>query len=393
VAISTHWPAGHAEFVRDLICEGIIGGVGGVLVFLPNILLLFLAIAFLEGTGYMARAAFIMDGFMHRFSLHGKSFIPLVLGFGCTVPAVLATRIIESRRDRLTTIMVLPMMSCGARLPIYALLIPIFFPEKYQALILWYIYLAGVIIALFAAKLLKNTLFKGENEVFVMELPPYRIPTVGSLALHVWERCLMYLKKAGTFILGASIIMFFCNTFPRKTSDFTRDYEAEISILEAQADLAPEAKAFQIAELKAERQAEISAATITGRLGHWLEPVFRPLGFDWRVDSALIGAIAGKELFVSQLGILYASDDNGDGTDTLKEKLRANYTPLQSLSIMIFCLLTIPCVGTMAVVRRETRSVLLTIGQAAGLFIVAWILAFAVYQIGLFLGLGTHLLS
>ena len=375
------WPAGHLEYVRSLITEGIIGGVGGVLVFLPNILILFLAIAFLEGTGYMSRVAFVMDGFMHKFGLHGKSFIPMLLGFGCTVPAIMATRTIESEKDRLTTILVLPLMSCGARLPIYSLFIPAFFAPRYQAVMMWLIYFIGVVLALCCAGLLKSTLFRSDDEVFVMELPPYRMPTVRSLLIYMMERSLMYLKKAGTFILAASIIMFLFNTLPEK-KEYSKDYTVLTEQVRGDASLSEEQKQKQIAQFKAERESERLQYSIAGRIGRAMTVVFQPIGFDWKVCSALIGAIAGKELFVSQLGILNSVGDSETDTATLQEKLREQYTPLQAFCIMLFCLITMPCVATMAVVRRETNSWWLMIAQILGLTLLAYCLTLIVYQIG-----------
>ncbi|MBQ6533946.1 MAG: ferrous iron transport protein B, partial [Opitutales bacterium] len=216
-AVESAWGEETLPYLRSLITDGIIAGVGGVIVFLPNILFMFFAIAILEESGYMARAAFVMDGVMRKFGLQGKSFVPLVLGFGCSVPAIMATRSIESERDRKTTIMVLPLMSCSARLPIYALIIPAFFAAKYQATMMWINYLIGVAAALVAARLLKNTLFKGDGEVYLMELPPYRMPTLRSLLLHMWDKAKVYLHKAGTIILATSIILYIFNTYPEKT--------------------------------------------------------------------------------------------------------------------------------------------------------------------------------
>ncbi len=384
------WSSDVLPFFRRMAVEGIIGGVGGVLVFLPNILLLFLAIAFLEGTGYMARAAFVMDGFMHKFGLHGKSFIPMLLGFGCSVPAVMATRTIESERDRLTTIMIVPFMSCGARLPIYALIIPAFFAGKYQALVMWIIYLIGVVIALGCALLLKSTLFKGEGEVFVMELPPYRLPTVSSLLLHMWERTLMYLKKAATLILLASVILFFINNFPEKKK-FDKDYTGEIAKVQ-QSFMSQEMKSEAIAKLETERKAEALEYSVSGHIGKGMATVLSGIGFDWRVSSALIGATAAKELFVAQLGILYSVADADEESESLRDKLRENYTPLQGFCIMLFCLLTMPCVATMAVVRRETGSWRLTLLQIFGMTFTAYMFTLIVYQSGLLLKIGTSLL-
>ncbi len=419
------WPDGRLLYLRDLLTKGIIGGVGGVLIFLPNILLLFLAIAFLEGTGYMARAAFVMDGFMHRFGLHGKSFIPMLLGFGCTVPAIMATRTIESERDRLTTIMILPLMSCGARLPIYSLLIPAFFPLAFQAVIMWLIYFIGVALALAAALLLKSTLFKGDEEIFVMELPPYRMPTFRSLLLYMLERSTMYLKKAGTFILTASILLYLFNTLPEKQV-FSKDYKAEeavlqkhqteqqekiqelktmaekeLSVLKKQSTgirgeeqraalelrlkdlrkaekMSEEQKEKHLRELRSGIEKEKLEYSFAGRVGHAMSYVFYPLGFDWKVCSALIGAVAGKELFVSQMSILNAENS----PVSLQNKLKTEYTPLQGFCIMLFCLISMPCVATMAVARREMNSWKLMILQIIGLTMLAYVVTLLVYQIG-----------
>lgn len=390
--VNAVWPEGKLDFLRALLANGIIGGVGGVLVFLPNIVFLFLAIAFLEDSGYMARAAFVMDGFMRKFGLHGKSFIPLLLGFGCTVPAIMATRSIESEKDRMTTIMVLPLMSCGARLPIYSLIIPAFFVPRYQAWVMWLIYLIGVVIAMIGARLLKSTLFKGDGEVYIMELPPYRMPTLKSILIHMWERSAMYLRKAGTIILAASIVLFIANTYPKKES-FSTDYSTRIQQIEQNTALSKESKEEQCIALEEQKKAEELAYTISGRVGKALEPVFRPLGFDWKISTALIGALAAKEVFVSQLGILYAVGDADETSTPLKEHLVENYTPLQGFCIMLFCLLSIPCMATIAIVRRETNSWKMAMGQAAGLLLCAYLLTFLVYQIGSALRIGTSLLS
>lgn len=391
-AIEGSWDRETMPLLRALLTEGIIGGVGGVLVFLPNILLLFLAISFLEGTGYMSRAAFVMDGFMRIFGLHGKSFIPMLLGFGCTVPAVMATRTIESERDRLTTIMVLPLMSCGARLPIYALIIPAFFATQYRGMIMFIIYLTGIVMAMLGALLLKSTLFKGEGEIFVMELPPYRMPTIRSTIIHMSERSVMYLKKAGTLILAASVIMFLVNTFPIKT-EFSVDYDKAINKIEQSEQMNREAKDAGISELQVERKKELLQYSMAGRIGRGMNVIMAPLGFDWRVNSALVGAFAAKELFVSQLGILYAVGDADEESTPLRIHLQKNYTPLQAFSIMLFCLLSVPCMATVAVVFRETLSWALTIGQMVGLSLLAYVVSLIVYQSGLLLDIGTKMIK
>ena len=376
-------------FFNSLIVDGIIGGVGGVIVFLPNILLLFFAIAILEDSGYMSRASFVMDGIMRKFGLQGRSFVPLVLGFGCTVPAVMATRTIESERDRTVTIMVLPLMSCGARLPIYALLIPAFFPEKYQAFTMWIVYIIGIVIALIAARIMKSTLFKGEGEVYLMELPPYRMPTAKSMMLHMWDRSKMYLQKAGTIILATSIILYLCNTYPEKT-EFSQDYDAQIEA--AQKAGAAEDDETVVA-LENAKQNETLEYTISGRAGKVLEPIFAPMGFDWKISTATIGALAAKEVFVAQMGILYSEGEANEESEGLRATLRKQYTPLQAFCMMLFALLSIPCLATLAIIKRELNSWKMAVMEGAGLFVLAWVITTIVYQVGSLLKIGTTIIG
>lgn len=356
------WPAGQAPLLQSLLLDGLIGGVGGVISFLPNILLLFLAIAFLEDTGYMARVAFLMDRLMHKMGLHGKSFIPMLIGLGCTVPAILATRMLESKRDRFTTILVTPFVSCGARLTIYALLIPAFFAPRWRGWVLWGVYMGGIAAAVGVARLLRGTLFRGESAPFVMELPPYRLPTWRSVGIHMWDRAWMYLHKAGTVILVISILLWALGTFPR--------------LPENRADRTSSARAAAL---------EHSAI---GRIGHGLEPVLRPLGFDWRVGTALVGAFAAKEVFVAQMGIVFSLGDAEEHAEGLQRALRTAYTPLQGLAMLLFCLLSAPCISTIAVARREMNSWGWALGMLAGMTVIAWIVTFIVYQVGLWLGWG-----
>jgi ferrous iron transport protein B len=371
--VAGFWPAGEAGALKSLVADGILGGVGSVIVFLPNILILFLAIALLEDTGYMARAAFITDRWMHRIGLHGKSFIPMLIGFGCTVPAILATRVLESRRDRLVTMFVLPLISCGARLPIYAMLIPAFFPPGWRAPMLWMIYLVGVLAAALLAKGLRVTVFRGEATPFVMELPPYRMPTLRSAAIHMWERGWMYLRKAGTLILGVSMVMWALTSYP-KPPPAPAGSEAG----------APPGAARRAAELE---------HSVAGRIGKALEPVTRPLGFDWRMNTALVGAFVAKEVFVAQMGIVFAlGEDAGakeESAEPLRRRLRETYTPLQGLSVMLFCLLGFPCMATVAVMRAESGRWKWTLLQWGGLTALAYAVCLAVYQIGGTIGLGT----
>ena len=387
--IKANWSADKYGYLRDLVTDGIIGGVGGVLVFLPNILFLFFAIAILEDSGYMARAAFVMDGIMRKFGLQGKSFVPLVLGFGCTVPAIMATRTIESERDRKTTIMVLPLMSCGARLPIYALLIPAFFAEKYQPLMLWGIYIIGVIVAMFGAWLMRNTLFKGDGEIYLMELPPYRMPMLKSLMLHMWDRGKMYVEKAGTVILAAAVILYICNTLPVK-KNFDQNYDAKIAQAEKIADA--QERETQLQNIENERQAECKEYTISGRIGKFLAPVFKPIGFDWKATTASIGALAAKEVFVAQMGVLHSEGEADEESAGLRAKLIRNYTPLQAFCMMLFSLLSIPCLATLAVIRRELNSWKMAAVEAGALFTVAYCMTFIVYQAGSLLNIGNSLL-
>ncbi len=356
--VAGFWPAGSEGPVKSLLVDGIIGGVGGVLVFLPNILLLFLAIAVLEDSGYMARAAFIMDRIMHKIGLHGKSFIPMLIGFGCSIPAIMATRVLENRRNRLTTIMVVPLMSCGARLPIYALIIPAFFAPRWHGFMLWLIYMIGIALAIICAKILRITLLKGETTPFVMELPPYRIPTIKGIFIHMWERGWLYMKKAGTIILAISIILWAATSYPKPSGE-------------------------SLAGLDEEQAQEIELThSVAGRVGRVLEPVIRPLGFDWRVGTALIGALGAKEVFVAQMGIVHSLGEIDGGSEALRAKLQAEYSPLVGFCIMLFTLISAPCIATFAITKRETNSWGWALFQFLGLTALAYAVTFVVYQVG-----------
>ena len=389
-SIGRVWDADKLTILREFVIDGLIGGVGGVLVFLPNILFLFFAIAILEDSGYMARAAFVMDGIMRKFGLQGKSFVPLVLGFGCTVPAIMATRTIESEKDRTVTIMVLPLMSCSARLPIYAMIIPAFFAVKYQAFVMWLIYIIGVAIALIAARVMRSTLFKGDGDVYLMELPPYRMPMLKSLLLHMWDRGKMYVAKAGTVILAATVILYICNTFPVK-EEFNTNYSAMIAAAEKIADASEREAALK--KIGFEKQAELMEYTISGRIGKLLEPIFKPIGFDWKLTTASIGALAAKEVFVAQLGVLYHEGETDEHSEPLRKHLIRNYTPLQGFCIMLFCLLSIPCLATLAIIRKELDSWKMAVVEAGGLFTLAYVLTCMVYHVGSWLNIGTKFIS
>ncbi len=378
--IIQYWPASFYPIFRALLVEGIIGGVGGVIVFLPNILLLFLAIAFLEGTGYMSRVAFIMDGFMSKMNLHGKSIVPMLLGFGCSVPAIMATRTLESKQERMTTMMVLPLMSCGARLTIYALLIPAFFPSHLHGPMLWLMYIIGVLVAMVAAKLLRKTIFKGDSVPFLIELPEYRMPTLRNLFLEMWNQSKEYLKKAGSIILILSVLLWGLASFP-KIQTYSQDYQNEIQTAQS-SSLPGVQKEEKLQEIAQEMQEKELSFTYAGRIGRFLEPALKPIGFDWKIGTALIGALAAKEMFVAQLGIVNAVRETEDNQVPLRDKLRDQYTPLVAFCIMLFCLISAPCVATCAVTHRESNSWKWALIQFFGLTMVAYILTFVVYQVG-----------
>ena len=363
------WPAGRLTALHSLLLDGVIGGVGGVLVFLPNIVLLFLGISLMEETGYMARGAFIMDRLMHRFGLHGKSFIPMLVGFGCTVPAIMATRVLPSRRDRIVTILILPFISCGARLPVYLLIIPAFFPPLWQAPLLLGIYLLGTFMGLIVARILSRTVLVGEETPFVMELPPYRLPTGRSVLLHMWQRAWLYIRKAGTVILFISVILWLMTSYPKP--DFS----------EAGGAATPRA-GIAAAEAAAARQAEALEFSTAGRIGKALAPAMAPLGFDWRITTAFLGAFAAKEVFVAQMGIVFSLGEEGvAGTGRLRETLAENYTPRTGLSILIFALLATPCMVTFAITGREAGGWHWAVAQWVGFTALAWLVAFLVYQL------------
>ena len=332
--------------LKDLLIDGIIGGVGGVIVFLPNILILYFFISILEDSGYMARAAFIMDKIMHRMGLHGKSFIPLIMGFGCNEPAIMATRTIEDRKSRLITMLVNPLMSCSARLPIYLVMIGAFFPNCASFMLLC-IYTAGILLAVIMARIFSKFLVKGEDSPFVMELPPYRMPTSKSIMRHTWEKGAQYLKKMGGIIMIASIIIWFLGYYPQ--------HDAYESVAEQQEN------------------------SYIGQIGKAIEPVIKPLGFDWKLGIGLISGVGAKELVVSTLGVLYTNE--GD-VENVNLSNRIPITPLVALAYMLFVLIYFPCIATFAAIKQESGSwkwAIFTAGYTTGL---AWLVAFTVFQIG-----------
>ena len=373
------------DTLRSIVVDGIIAGVGGVLIFLPNIVLLFIGLSFLEASGYMARAAFVIDRVMHRFGLHGKSFIPLITGFGCSIPAIMATRTLKSQTDRLVTIMIIPFMSCGAKLPVYVMLSAAFFAPAVAGNVMFGIYFLGIAVGLWTAWLLKSTILKVDSEPFVMELPPYRWPTLSSVLFQAKMKALMYIKKAGTLILSAVIIIWAASNYPHQPAlDATLALEtariAGSSLSEAEKDAR---KKVLDAGIKSE-QLEYSLA---GRAGKVLEPLIRPLGFDWRIGIALVTGLAAKEVVVSTMGTIYSIGQSSGAPRELKSILRSDpsFSRATALSLMVFVLLYIPCVAAIGVMKKEVgrwRPVLLYSVYSLS---VAWVLSFAVYRIALFM--------
>jgi len=349
--LTDHFPDG---LFKDMVIDGIIGGVGGVLVFLPNILILFFFISFFEDTGYMARVVFIVDKVMHKIGLHGRSFIPMLIGFGCSVPAIMATRTINSRKNRLVTMMIIPFMSCGAKLPVYILIIGAFFPDN-PAFMLFIVYAVGVAVAMLSALILKKTMFRTEDAPFVMELPPYRIPTLKSTVFHMWDKAYQYLKKMGGIILAASIIVWALSHFPRTDNGVNI---SESSVLEN---------------------------SYIGRIGKAAGPIFEPLGFDWKSNVAIVTGFAAKEIVVSTLAILHG---DGDGAD-LQEKLRNSQSfdhnsshGLKAFSFLIFVLLYLPCIATVTAIKNETGKWRWALFSALFTTSAAWTVSFLIFNIG-----------
>jgi len=343
--------------LKQLLSDGIIGGVGGVIVFLPNILILFFFISVMEDTGYMARAAFITDRLMHKIGLHGKSFIPLIMGFGCNVPAIMATRTIENRNNRLLTILINPFMSCSARLPVYILLIGAVFPD-YKGTLLFVIYFTGILIAIAVALIFKNTLFKTSDAPFVMELPPYRRPTSRSVLKHMWGKASQYLKKMGGIIMVASVLIWALGHYPVQKQVNTGTNET---------------------------YASVHQDSYIAQVGKFIEPAIQPLGFDWRMGVCLLTGIAAKEIVVSTMGVIYPDPAGDNASTALENRISSDpgFTPLATLSFLVFTLLYFPCLATVTAIYSETGSwkwsvfsVVLTTG-------LAWILSFLIYHTGM----------
>ena len=346
--------------LRSMLIDGVIGGVGSVIVFMPQILILYFFISFMEDSGYMSRAAFIMDRLMHKMGLHGKSFIPLVMGFGCNVPAVMATRTIESRRSRLITMMILPFMSCSARLPIYIMIVGAFFAVEYRSWVMISLYAIGILLAVVVSKILSRFVIKGEDTPFVMELPPYRFPTAKAIMRHTWEKCKEYLKKMGGIILVASIIVWGLEYFPHDDS-LTPQQQQEQSYI--------------------------------GRMGKAIEPVFTPQGFNWKLDVSLIAGVGAKEIVASTIGVLYSGDDSfGDDDDysedtakytQLRQLMAADgITPLSAYCFLLFVLIYFPCIATVVAIKNETGSWRWAGISALYTTCLAWLVSAIVCQVG-----------
>lgn len=458
--IFSHWIT--LPWLESLVVNGIIGGVGSVLVFLPNILILFLIIALLEDTGYMARAAFISDRVMHFFGLHGKSFIPMVIGFGCNVPAVMATRVLENNKDRVITILVITLMSCSARLPIYVLFAGAFFP-RHAGNVVFSIYLLGIILAIIMARIFRIILFPGESAPFVMELPPYRLPTFKGLIIHMWDRGAMYVQKAGTIILAGSMLIWFLSTYPAHpllSVDYSRligqeealhkkalsriarsvkispdklgsylpfrqyqkiydaFHQKSAGLPEKQCEITPAAIALKhalkglerqfpgtlkpfndyreemsrhrgvVEDLNSRKAAERASKSYAGRIGRFVSPVMHPLGFDWRNTVALISGLVAKEIVVGTMGVIYQVGEARNESQKLIESLRSHMTPLTAYIFMVFSLIYLPCIATIGVIHRELNSWKWTLFSASYTTILAWIVSFIFYRVGIFMGLG-----
>jgi ferrous iron transport protein B len=392
--------------LKDLLADGIFNGVGGVIVFLPNILILFFFISLMEDTGYMARAAFIMDKLMHKIGLHGKSFIPLIMGFGCNVPAVMATRTIENRNDRLLTMLINPFMSCSARLPVYIVIIGAVFPE-HPGTILFGLYTLGIVVAVIVAKIFKKVIFKSVDAPFVMELPPYRMPVAKTTVKHMWRKGSQYLQKMGGVILVASVLIWTLGYFPRSTSDsqtfenqkskIIAEYEIRMSSLSdtTHKDQLIIEKTQRIKEIDRMIESDRQEHSYIGRIGHGIAPVLSPLGFDWKIGVSIVSGIAAKEIVVSTMAVLYgASEENESGKETLSEKISNEvfksgpqkgqkvFNVPATLAFLLFVLLYFPCIATIAAIKKESGSWKWAAFTVFYTTVLAWILAFLTFQIG-----------
>jgi ferrous iron transport protein B len=383
--------------LRSLVVDGIVAGVGTTLTFVPQIAILFLFLCVLEDSGYMARAAFIMDRLMGRVGLSGRAFIPLLSSFACAIPGIMATRTIDNRRDRLTTIMVAPFMSCSARLPVYALLIGAFVPNRWVGFVtlpgvtLFSMYLLGIVAAVSVAWLLKRTMLKGGKPLYVMELPPYRMPSWRSVLLSVYERSMLFVRKAGTVILAVSVVLWCLASYPRGGAQ-QAGLQSQIAAAQAAGDQAG------AAELRRHLAGTSLEQSFAGRVGRVLEPMIAPLGFDWRIGIGLVTSLAAREVMVSTMATVFNLGDADESVVPLQQSLRdavdlrtgkKAYSPLVGVSLMVFFVLACQCMSTVAVVRRETNSWRWPMFMLVMMNALAWLASFAVFQGGRALGLGT----
>ncbi len=400
--LQTLFPEG---MLKDLLINGVVDGVGGVIVFLPNILILFLFISIMEDTGYMARAAFIMDKLMHKIGLHGKSFIPLIMGFGCNVPAIMSTRTLENKSDRILTILINPFMSCSARLPVYILITSALFSE-YAGTVLFSIYMTGILLAIIVAIIFSKFVFNSKDVPFVMELPPYRIPTLRAITKNVWHKSGQYLKKMGGVILIASIIIWALGYFPRETENeivfqqkierINQFYNHQKSYILSEDSLSLlNEKNKDIKNIELEKEAHRQENSYIGRIGHFIEPVMRPLGFDWKMSISLLAGTAAKEIVVSTMGVIYQADEKADENSSAlisqiknetyksgRKKGEKTFSPLAGISFLIFVLIYFPCVAVFAAVKKETGGIKWAIFLASYTTALAWLISFLVFQIG-----------
>lgn len=387
------------SLIKDLLIDGILAGLGSVIVFLPNILILFFCIALFEDTGYMSRAAFLMDKVMHLIGLHGKSFIPMLMGFGCNVPAIMASRTLESKKDRILTILITPFMSCSAKLPVYIILAGAFFGANAGSVIFG-IYLVGIVLSIITGRLFRSTLLRGEDAPFVMELPPYRVPMAKSLMIHMWDRSKIFLRKMSGVILMGSVVIWCLSAFPHPL-EYKKEYQAKKATLMAQYQsrfdsassdkerISLETKLKSaLTSLDREKEVDHISQSYMGRIGKVIAPFFAPIGIDWRGGVALLTGFVAKEIVVSTLGVLYSAGGASEETALQLALRNSEMTPLAALAMMVFVLLYLPCMATVMAIKKETGSIkwmIFSIGYSTSM---AWMAAFLVYQVGRFLGLG-----
>jgi len=369
--------------IRSFVVDGVIAGVGGVLVYLPNILIFFLALSFLELSGYMNRASFVVDKVMHKIGLSGGSFLNMVIGFGCSVPAMQASNTIKSKADRLTTMMIIPFMSCGAKLPIYVLLISAFFPVAQSGNILFAIYILGVLVALSSAFIIKKFIYKGKSEAFVISLPEYKMPSWRRLLQEMWSRARVYLKKAATVILIASMFIWTMSNYPQSRSINLKYEKAKIILSGQKEDISLMKYEELINVINNHHKAEQLSYSIAGRMGKFIEPAIRPLGFDWRIGISLLAGLAGKEVVVSSLSTIYSLSDTDEDRNALKNHLRrdSSMNPAVALSLMVFVLLYIPCMPTAVLFHKQAGHWKRTLIYLSYTMSSAWIVSFVVYRI------------